>query len=62
MLNLVENNFIENVKLKKNNKYLLAGLKSNQKIEDDLTKWPEYNRIKTFRSNQRNIGTRSWKL
>ena len=48
MLNLVENNFIENVKFKKNNKYLLTGLKSNQKIEDDLTKWPEYNRIKNF--------------
>ena len=46
MLNLMENNSNENVKVLRNNKYWLTGLKINQKIEDDLKKWPEYYRIK----------------
>ena len=42
----MENNSNENVKVLRNNKYWLTGLKINQKIEDDLKKWPEYYRIK----------------
>ena len=45
-IKLRKENPVEKIKFLKRNNYLLTGLKINLKIEDKLTRWPDYKGIK----------------
>ena len=47
-IELTKGKEVENVKISKASKYLLTNLKISPKIEEDIQKWKDYERIKNI--------------